>query len=83
MPVAIRMVEALALVTLMALITFVSLGVVIAQRTVSLAVTFIEPAANILDGVLIVTERMLVGTLVGVSALVNAVSIALHTAGIA
>lgn len=42
MPVAVRLVEALALVTLMAMITCVSLGVVLAQRTLSLTITFIE-----------------------------------------
>lgn len=42
MPVAVRLVEALALVTLMAMITCVSLGVVLAQRALSLTITFIE-----------------------------------------
>ncbi|KAH8300342.1 hypothetical protein KR044_013253 [Drosophila immigrans] len=83
MPVAVRLVEALALVTLMALITCVSLGVVIAQRTLSLTITFIEPAANILDMLLIMTEKMLVGALVCTVTLINTVSSALHMIGIA
>ncbi|KRF79674.1 uncharacterized protein [Drosophila virilis] len=83
MPVAVRLVEALAIVTLMALITCVSLGVVIAQRTLSLTITFIEPAANILDVVLIMAEKMFIGALVSTVALINTVCGALHMIGFA
>ncbi|XP_032591058.1 uncharacterized protein LOC116805093 [Drosophila grimshawi] len=83
MPVAVRLVEALAIVTLMAIITCVSLGVVIAQRALSLTINFIEPAANILDMLLIITEKMLVGALAFTVTLINIVSNGLHMIGIA
>ncbi|XP_023173530.1 uncharacterized protein LOC111601257 [Drosophila hydei] len=83
MPVAVRLVEALAIVTLMALITCVSLCVVIAQHSLSLVVTFIEPAANILDVVLLMAEKLLVGALVCSATLINTVCCALHVIGFA
>ncbi|TDG42723.1 hypothetical protein AWZ03_010861 [Drosophila navojoa] len=67
----------------MALITCVSLCVVIAQQSLSLAITFIEPAANILDVVLIMAEKLLVGALVFSVTLINTVCCALHMIGIA
>lgn len=42
MPVAVHLVEALALVTLMGMITCVSLGVVVAHQTLNLTILFIE-----------------------------------------
>ncbi|XP_068144633.1 uncharacterized protein [Drosophila tropicalis] len=42
MPVAVRLIEALALITVMGLITCVSLSVIVAQRTINVAISCIQ-----------------------------------------
>ncbi|EDV37072.1 uncharacterized protein Dana_GF13271 [Drosophila ananassae] len=83
MPVAVRLVEALTLITIMGLITCIGLSVILTQHTISLAVTFLEPAANIVDMALLVTEKILVSALLVVLRLTNTVGNALQAAGMA
>eukprot|EP00099_Drosophila_melanogaster_P001760 NP_001097401.1 uncharacterized protein Dmel_CG34204, isoform A [Drosophila melanogaster] len=83
MPVAVRLVEVLTLITIMGLITCIGLSVILAQKTLSMTITFLEPAANIANMVLVVTEKILVSSLLCVLSLTNAVGNALHVAGIA
>ncbi|XP_017044958.1 uncharacterized protein LOC108090683 [Drosophila ficusphila] len=83
MPVAVRLVEALTLITIMGLITCIGLSVILAQKSLSLTITFIEPAANIANMALILTEKVLVSLLLCVLRLTNVVGNALQAAGIA
>ncbi|EDW74900.1 uncharacterized protein Dwil_GK15927 [Drosophila willistoni] len=83
MPVAVRLIEALALITVMGLITCVSLSVIVAQRTINVAISCIQPAANIASVFLLMTEKVLVGALNCVVGMINVVSNALHGTGVA
>ncbi|KAH8373732.1 uncharacterized protein LOC110177771 [Drosophila serrata] len=83
MPVAVRLVEALTLITIMGMILCIGLSVVMAQHTISMIVTFLQPAANIANVALIVTEKILVSILLGLLALTNVVLKALSATGIA
>ncbi|EDW56689.1 uncharacterized protein LOC6615442 [Drosophila sechellia] len=83
MPVAVRLVEVLTLITIMGMIACIGLSVILAQKTLSMTITFLEPATNIADMVLVVTEKILVSSLLCVLSLTNAVGNALHVAGIA
>ncbi|XP_016928305.1 uncharacterized protein [Drosophila suzukii] len=83
MPVAVRLVETLTLITIMGLITCIGLSVILAQKTLSMTITFLEPAANIANMVLILTEKVLVSSLLCVLGLTNIVGNALQGAGIA
>nr|NP_001286698.1 uncharacterized protein Dmel_CG34204, isoform B [Drosophila melanogaster]AHN56493.1 uncharacterized protein Dmel_CG34204, isoform B [Drosophila melanogaster] len=42
MPVAVRLVEVLTLITIMGLITCIGLSVILAQKTLSMTITFLE-----------------------------------------
>ncbi|XP_030375664.1 uncharacterized protein LOC115624952 [Scaptodrosophila lebanonensis] len=83
MPVAVRLVEALTLITIMALIACVSLTVIVAQRTIFIAVTLLEPAVTIANILLIMTEKVLVGALLCMVTMINTVSNAIHSTGVA
>ncbi|XP_017077667.1 uncharacterized protein LOC108112350 [Drosophila eugracilis] len=83
MPVAVRLMEVLTLITIMGLITCIGLSVILAQKTLSITITFLEPAANIADFILVLTEKVLVSSLFCVLKLTNVVVNALHMSGIA
>ncbi|KAH8401803.1 hypothetical protein KR009_007924 [Drosophila setifemur] len=83
MPVAVRLVEALALITVMGLITSIGLSVILTQHTIRLTASFLEPAAKIADFVLMLTEKVLVSALLCVLRLTNVVGSALNAAGMA
>ncbi|XP_017018835.1 uncharacterized protein [Drosophila kikkawai] len=80
MPVAVKLVEALTLVTIMGVILCIGLSVVMAQHTISMIVTFLQPAANIANVALVVTEKILVSMLLGILTLTNVVLKALAAA---
>ncbi|KAH8308909.1 hypothetical protein KR059_003214 [Drosophila kikkawai] len=80
MPVAVKLVEALTLVTIMGVILCIGLSVIMAQHTISMIVTFLQPAANIANVALVVTEKILVSMLLGVLTLTNVVLKALAAA---
>ncbi|KAH8305984.1 hypothetical protein KR018_008252 [Drosophila ironensis] len=83
MPVAVRLVEALALITIMGLVTCIGLCVVMAQHTLTMALTFLEPAADIANLVLIMTEKILVSSLLCLLSVTSSVTSALHAVGMA
>ncbi|KAH8252334.1 hypothetical protein KR038_006905 [Drosophila bunnanda] len=78
MPVAVKLVEALTLITIMGMIICIGLSVVMAQHTISML-----PAADIANVALCVTEKILVSILLGLLALTNVVLKALSATGIA
>lgn len=58
MPVAVRLVEALTLITIMGLITCIGLSVILTQHTISLAVTFIEVTSQLTVVLIISSKRV-------------------------
>ncbi|XP_033247948.1 uncharacterized protein LOC117188344 [Drosophila miranda] len=83
MAVAVRLVEALTLVTILGLIICLSLTVILAQRSISLIMTFLEPAANIAQFGLHVIEKILVYGLLSILRFVNTVAKTLRITGLA
>ncbi|KAH8253095.1 hypothetical protein KR032_003593 [Drosophila birchii] len=73
MLVAVKIIEALTLITIMGMILCIGLSVVMAKHTISVLVTFIEPAANIANVALMLTEKILVSLLLGLLTLTNVV----------
>ncbi|KAH8290862.1 hypothetical protein KR054_006568 [Drosophila jambulina] len=83
MPVAVKLIEALTLITVMGMILCIGLSVVMAQHSLTIIITFMQPAANIANVALIVTEKILVSLLLGILTLTNSVVKALEATGMA
>ncbi|BFG03665.1 uncharacterized protein DMAD_02864 [Drosophila madeirensis] len=83
MTVAVRLVEALTLITIMGLITCLSLSVILAERAISVIMTFLGPAASIVQFGLLFIEKILVYALLSILGFVNTVITTLRVTGLA
>ncbi|XP_022222987.1 uncharacterized protein LOC111074496 [Drosophila obscura] len=83
MAVAVRLVEALTLITIMGLITCLSLSVSLAERAISVIMVFLQPAAYIVQFGLLFVEKILVYALLCILGFVNTVAKTLRVTGLA
>jgi len=66
MPVAVRLVEALALITVLGILTGFSIFVVLAQRTVTIAFALLNPLTQFVSMALSASEKILVNILTAI-----------------
>ncbi|XP_005179916.2 uncharacterized protein LOC101895469 [Musca domestica] len=71
MPVAVRLVEVLTLVTLLGILTGFSIFIVIAQRLVFLLLLLLTPLTFVIHCLLSISEKILVGSLTGLLSVTN------------
>ncbi|KAI9588201.1 uncharacterized protein LOC119632709 [Glossina fuscipes] len=73
MPVAVRLVEVLALTTLLGILTGLAVFVVAAQRMMFLVLLLITPVTYVLYGLLYVSEKVMVTALSGLLVVTSSV----------
>ncbi|SPP75418.1 uncharacterized protein LOC117586729 [Drosophila guanche] len=83
MAVAVRLVEVLTLITILGLITCLSLTVTLAERAISLIMTFLGPAASMVQFGLLFIEKILVYALLSILGFVKTVIATLRVTGLA
>ncbi|XP_061388147.1 uncharacterized protein LOC133323209 [Musca vetustissima] len=71
MPVAVRLVEVLTLVTLLGILTGFSIFIVVAQRLIFLLLLLITPLTYVIHSMLCLSEKILVVTLTGLLSVTN------------